>query len=216
MKEFCKRENTRSAAAELSWTSRTSLKAVHQWGNCSSCLCHQSWASTEGSTSSTAELCDLTTFERLEALLGCNNSLTPTSTHYSQNYSRIIGTGLHFPHRMYCARILWHFYIPTVQHFLLNGIIVTLSFDLLTIPKYNETSSIHPLECEHEHKHRVQKLSIGLQLVFYHATPRIGSYSKVASMEINSRGRLLLTLPQLRTSWDFCVNQCCSWRFNRC
>ena len=34
------------------------------------------------------------TFERLEALLGWNNSLIPASTYYSQNYSRIIGTGL--------------------------------------------------------------------------------------------------------------------------
>ena len=49
------------------------------------------WASIR-----TADLCDLhvMTFERLEALLGWNNSLVPASTYYSQNYSRIIGTGL--------------------------------------------------------------------------------------------------------------------------
>ena len=42
----------------------------------------------------TADLCDLMTFERLEALVGWNNSLIPASTYYSKNYSQIIGTGL--------------------------------------------------------------------------------------------------------------------------
>ena len=40
------------------------------------------------------ELLTFVNFERLEALLGWNNSLIPASTYYSNNYSRIIGTGL--------------------------------------------------------------------------------------------------------------------------
>ena len=40
------------------------------------------------------QLADLMTFERLEALLGWNNSLISASTYYSQNYSGIIGTAL--------------------------------------------------------------------------------------------------------------------------
>ena len=40
------------------------------------------------------ELLTFVNFERLEALLGWNNSLIPASTYYSHNYSRIIGTGL--------------------------------------------------------------------------------------------------------------------------
>ena len=44
------------------------------------------------------ELLTFVNFERLEALLGWNNSLIPASTYYSHNYSRIIGTGLMSAH----------------------------------------------------------------------------------------------------------------------
>ena len=47
------------------------------------------------------ELLTFVNFERLEALLGWNNSLIPASTYYSHNYSRIIGTGLGW--RFYCT-----------------------------------------------------------------------------------------------------------------
>ena len=40
------------------------------------------------------ELLTFVNFERLEALLGWNNSLISASTYYSHNYSRIIGTAL--------------------------------------------------------------------------------------------------------------------------
>ena len=37
---------------------------------------------------------DLMTFAKFEVLLGWNNSRILAGTYYSQNYSRIIGTGL--------------------------------------------------------------------------------------------------------------------------